>query len=107
MSDAAAAIILEWFQNPDAVLLKNKHMLMAVTQQWKEYRATLVRSNLAQADVICRLSLDKLYSLLPEVKMNVQSMKSALTIANSPITVGRVLAVVQECADTYFSAYSR
>ena len=60
MSDAAVAVILEWFQNPDAVLLKNKHMLMAVTQQWKEYRATLVKSNMAQADVICRLSLDKL-----------------------------------------------
>jgi hypothetical protein len=98
MSDQAARIILEWFQNPDSVLVRNKHLLLAVLQQWREYRAMLVAADMEQSDLMCRLSLEKIYALLPDVKQDVSSMKSAVKISKTPVTTELVLSVVQDSA---------
>jgi hypothetical protein len=61
MSNQAAAFM---FLDPGAVTLKNRHMLMAVIQQWKEYRAMLILAGMAQSDIMCTLLLEKIYALL-------------------------------------------
>ena len=107
MSDQAAAIVVAWFNAPDAVLQKKRHLLLAVVQQWKSYRKMLIASDMEQSDLQCRLSLEKVYALLPDVVEDVRSMRSALKISSTEITVELVLGVVQECADTFYSVAAR